>query len=111
VSVTDELFEKQEDCPVELDENDDTYDECFELLSNYRRRCTLHYLEQHEETASVSSSSTHTVVRDYFQRWVPLSAISRAETPNTRLVVSVAHTYLARTEMRLGAGEPPNTRK
>ena len=52
MSVTDELFEKQEDCPVELDENDDTYDECFELLSNYRRRCTPHYLEQHEETVS-----------------------------------------------------------
>ena len=45
MSVTDDLFEKQEDCPVELDENDDTYDECFELLSNYRRRCTPHYLE------------------------------------------------------------------
>jgi hypothetical protein len=171
-----------------------SYDECFDLLSNYRRRCTLHYLEQHEE-ATISDLSEQVAAWEYEQapeevsyderkrvytslqqvhlprmdevgvvefdsdqgtvetgpaaeeldiyldvvtgRDVPWSVlyvalagvsaaligVATAGAPvlgsippvgwavfvvTTFLFVSAAHTYLARTEMRLGAGEPPD---
>ena len=33
------------------------YDECFDLLSNHRRRYTLHYLQQNEESVSLGDLS------------------------------------------------------
>jgi len=174
-----------------------TYDECFDLLSNYRRRCTLHYLEQHEETTigdlseqvaaweyerspeEVSYDERKRVYTSLQQVHLPrmddigvvefdsdqgtveagpaaeeldiyLDVVTGGDVPwsvlyvamavvsaalvgvaaagvpvlgsipptgwavfvvTTFLVVSAAHTYLARTEMHLGAGEPPDARK
>jgi len=44
--------------PLEDDDGEElSYDECFDLLSSYRRRYTLHYLEQNGEEASISDLS------------------------------------------------------
>ena len=44
--------------PLEDDDGEElSYDECFDLLSSYRRRYTLHYLEQNSEEASISDLS------------------------------------------------------
>lgn len=44
--------------------DDLTQDECFDLLSNYRRRCALHYLEQHGE-ATISDLSEQVAAWEY----------------------------------------------
>lgn len=33
------------------------YDECFDLLSNHRRRCTLHYLQNNDGVATIQKLS------------------------------------------------------
>ncbi|MEF8937844.1 MAG: hypothetical protein V5A32_07810 [Halovenus sp.] len=52
-STTAEESSKQDD---ELPESSEviSYDECFDLLSNHRRRYVLHYLQQNGDTATLS---------------------------------------------------------
>jgi len=42
-----------------------TYDECFDLLSNYRRRYALHYLEQNGEHATISDLAEQVAAWEY----------------------------------------------
>jgi hypothetical protein len=42
-----------------------TYDECFDLLSNYRRRYALHYLEQNGEYATISDLAEQVAAWEY----------------------------------------------
>jgi hypothetical protein len=70
-----------------------TYDECFDLLSNHRRRYTLHYLKQNGEAVTLSDLS-ETVAA--WENGIPVEELSYDE--RKRVYTSLQQVHLPRMD-------------
>jgi hypothetical protein len=70
-----------------------TYDECFDLLSNHRRRYTLHYLKQNGEAVTLSDLS-ETVAA--WENEIPVEELSYDE--RKRVYTSLQQVHLPRMD-------------
>ena len=73
--------------------DDLSYDECFDLLSNSRRRSTLHYLEQNDEEATISDLSEQIAA---WENEKPMEEVSYDE--RKRVYTSLQQVHLPRMD-------------
>jgi hypothetical protein len=70
-----------------------TYDECFDLLSNHRRRYTLHYLQQNGGEASLGDLSERVAA---WENEIPMEELSYDE--RKRVYTSLQQVHLPRMD-------------
>jgi hypothetical protein len=69
------------------------YDECFDLLSNHRRRCTLHYLHSNDGVATIQELSEQIAA---WENGKPIEEVSHRE--RKRVYTSLQQVHLPRLD-------------